>query len=86
MLTADDKKLKGSYVKFLVKDVHLPEPTSILRELHDNDELKGRVLDLSDSAYAEGSPFVVVKVARLRQPCIVSVDRLRRGRKATVAL
>jgi hypothetical protein len=87
MVTAADKKLKGRYVRFLVRDVYLPEPTSILHELHDEEELKGKVLDLSDSAYVEGSPFVVVKVAHLRRPCIVSVDRLLlRGRKAPVEL
>ena len=81
MVTAADKKLKGRVVRFLVKDVYLPEPTSILHELHDDEELKGKVLDLSDSAYVEGSPFVVVKVARLRRPCVVSVDRLLGRRK-----
>lgn len=84
MVTAADKKLKGQYVRFLVRDVHVPEPTTILHELHGEDELKGKVLDLSDSAQVEGSPFVVVKVRRLRRPCVVSVDRLLRGKKAPV--
>jgi len=78
-------KLKGRVVRFLVKDVHLPEPTSILHELHDDDELRGKVLDLSDSARVEGPPFVVVRVAGMRRPCIVSVDRLRgRHKRAPV--
>ena len=85
MVTAD-KKLKGHYVRFLVRDVHIPEPTTILHELHGGDELKGKVLDISDSAQAGGSPFVVVKVRRLRRPCVVSIDRLLRGKKAPVEL
>jgi hypothetical protein len=83
MVTAAYKKLKGQYVRFLVRDVQVPEPTTILHELHDDDELKGKVLDLSDSAQ-EGSPFVVVKVPRLHRPVVVSVDRLLRGKKAPV--
>jgi hypothetical protein len=84
MITAADEKLKGSYVSFLVKDIHHPEPTHVLHELHDNDELKGLVLDLSDSAHAKGAPFVIVKVRRLRKWCIVPVDRLLPKKKAPV--
>jgi len=81
MVHAAYTKLKGRVVRFLVKDVFLPEPTSILHELHDEEELTGKVLDLSDSAYVEGSPFVVVRVAGVRRPCVVSVDRLLGRRK-----
>ena len=76
MLTAADKKLKGRYVRFKVRDIHLPEPTSVLHELHDEQELRGKVVDLSDTGRAKGSAFAVVKVPRLRRPCIISVDRL----------
>jgi hypothetical protein len=81
MVTGADKRLKGRVVRFLVKHVYLPEPASILHELHDAEELSGKVVDLSDSAYVEGSPFVVVQVRGLRRPCVVSVDRLLRSRK-----
>ena len=81
MLTAADRKLKGRTVRFRVRDIYHPEPESILHELHDNDHLKGRVLDLSDTAHAAGSPFVVVKVPRLRRECLVPVDRLLRLRR-----
>jgi hypothetical protein len=81
MLTAADRKLKGRYVRFLVRDIHLPEPAAILHELHDEDELRGKVVDLSDTGQGRGSGFVVVRVPRLRRPCIVSVDRLLRPKK-----
>jgi hypothetical protein len=84
MLTEADKKLKGRTVKFLVRHIHHPEPVTVLHELHDNEELQGRVLALSDCAFIDGSPFAVVKVARLRQQCLVPVDRLRGRRKAPV--
>ena len=84
MLTAADRKLKGRTVRFRVRDIHHPEPVSVLHELHDNEQLAGRVLDLSECALPGAAPFVVVKVPRLRQACLVSVDRLIRRRKAPV--
>jgi hypothetical protein len=86
MLTAADRKLKGRTVRFRVRDIYHPDADAILHELHDNDQLKGRVLDLSDTAQSAGSPFVVVKVPRLRRECLVPVDRLLRRRKAPVEL
>jgi len=83
MLTAADRKLKGRTVRFRVRDIYHPDTDAILHELHDNDQLRGRVLDLSDTAQS-ASPFVVVKVARLRRECLVPVDRLLRRRKAPV--
>jgi hypothetical protein len=86
MLTAADRKLKGRTVRFRVKDIYHPEPVRILHQLHDNEQLRGRVLDLSDCAKPSGSPFVVVKVAGLPQECLVPVDRLLCRRKAPVGL
>ncbi len=85
MVTAADKKLKGRYVRFLIRDIHLPAPTSVLHELHEADELRGKVIDFSDSGNAGEGAFAVVRVAHLRRPCIVSIDRLRHGKKAEVA-
>ena len=80
-LTATDKKLKGQYVRFKVRDIHLPDPAVILRELHNDEELSGKVVDLSDSGRSPGIAFAVVKVPRLRRPCVVLVDRLVPRRK-----
>ncbi|MEP6917385.1 MAG: hypothetical protein ABJC89_17175 [Acidobacteriota bacterium] len=73
-----DDQLKGRYVTFLLRDIHHPQPISILHELHDEDKLRGIVLDLSDGPRAEGSAFVIVKVPRVRELCIVSVDSIER--------
>ena len=86
MVSTTDRRLKGRVVRFRVRDIYLPDPAEILHELHDNDELKGKVLDLSDNAFVGGSPFVVVKVAGLNRHCFVSVDRLLGRRKAPVEL
>jgi len=76
MVNPSQDQLKGRYVRFRVRDIYLPEPAAVLRELHDDEELQGRVLDLSDDARVEGHAFAIVEVSGLRQPCILSVDRL----------
>ena len=86
MITAADRKLNGRIVKFRVRDIHHPAWATILHELHDDDTLRGRVLDLSDCAFVDGSPFVVVKVPHLREQCLVPVDRLLPRRKAPAEL
>lgn len=69
--------LKGRYVQFHVRDIHLPQPVVVLDELHGGDVLEGKVVDLSDSGI-EGSIFVVIEVNGLRQPCVVAADRILR--------
>jgi hypothetical protein len=76
MVNPAHEQLKGRSVRFLVRDIHLPEPTAVLHELHDDEVLEGKVVDLSDDARAEGASFVVVEVAGLRQPCILSIARI----------
>jgi hypothetical protein len=69
------RALKGDYVQFHVRDVHLPEPTALLDELYGSEVLEGKVVDLSDSGEAGGA-FLVIEVSGLRQPCIVAIDRI----------
>jgi hypothetical protein len=76
MVNPSHEQLKGRYVRFRVRDIHLPEPIAVLHELHDDEELEGKVVDLSDDARVEGRAFVVVEVAGLRQQCILSIDRI----------
>jgi hypothetical protein len=68
-------RLKGYYVRFRVQDVHLPDPAAVLQELHGDEVLEGKVVDLSDSGEAGGT-FVVIEVRGLLRPCIVAADRL----------
>jgi hypothetical protein len=62
--------LKGQWVNFRIRDVYLPEPEQILRELHGNDILQGRVVALSDNDRNDGC-FAVVEVQGAREPLIV---------------
>jgi hypothetical protein len=67
--------LKGRNVWFRAGDIHLPEPAEVLHELHSGEILEGRVVDVSDSG-PDGRAFVVIQVDRLRQPCILAVERI----------
>ena len=71
------EQLRGTSVKFRVRDIYLPDPTAVLSELHDDEELTGTVIDLSDDSRDELTAFLVVQVARLREPCIVAVQRIQ---------
>ena len=66
--------LKQTSVKFRVRDIYLPQPASILSKLHEDEELTGVVVDLSDDARDERAAFVVVQSDRLREPCIVPAE------------
>lgn len=77
MTNSEFENLKGRYVQFRIRDIHLPEPAVVLFELHGGEILEGRVVDLSDSGTgAPGSVFVVIEVDGLRQPCILAVERI----------
>jgi hypothetical protein len=84
MITAADRKLKGHVVRFLLRDVHYPDPDAIVHELHDGDRLQGRVLEFCDLDSVDGSPFVIVQVPHLRDVCLVSLGRLLRRKRAPV--
>src|SRR6266568_2131479 len=75
MTNSVHESLRGRYVQFCVRDIHLPEPTVVLQELHGGEVLEGRVVDFSDSG-REGGAFVVIEVDGLRQPCVLAVERI----------
>jgi hypothetical protein len=68
-------ELINQHVRFKVADIHTPHPLVVLYELHGNDLLEGRVVDLSDSGELKEA-FAVVEVEQVRQFLIVPVARL----------
>jgi hypothetical protein len=66
----------GLWVQFAIRDVILPTPDAVLRELHERDVIGGEVVDVSDSAGME-DVFVVVKVAGVERPVVVPIAKLR---------
>src|ERR1051325_8001455 len=67
--------LLDQQVRFKVADIHTPHPLVVLYELHGNEVLEGRVVDLSDSGELKEA-FAVVEVEQVRQFLIVPVERL----------
>jgi hypothetical protein len=67
--------LRDRWVHFRICDVYHPDPAQVLVDLHGNDVLSGKVIDLSDSGKQENA-FVAVEVEGLRQAVIVPVERI----------
>jgi hypothetical protein len=67
--------LRNQWVQFKIRDVYHPDPTTILIDLHGNDLLTGKVIDLSDSGLQKDT-FVVVKVKGIEELLIVPVERI----------
>lgn len=60
-------------MQFRVCDIYLPDPSSVLRELHGNELLCGRVIEMSDTGQ-EKDAFVVVEVEGIERRVIVPAD------------
>lgn len=67
--------LRNRQVQFRVTDIHIPNPLTVLAELHGNDTLNGRVIEMSHTG-TEGQDFAVVEVQGLRPRLVVPVDRI----------
>ena len=65
-----------TWVKFRISDIYNPEPTQVLMELHGEDFLEGKVIDVSDSGGHE-EQYAVVEVEGLTQPVVVPVKYIR---------
>lgn len=68
--------VRDRWVHFKISDVYFPDAAKILGELHGEDLLQGKVLDVSDSGGEEGA-FVVVEVEGLTEPVVVAVGRIK---------
>jgi len=62
--------LRNQQVRFRISDIYLPDPLVILNQLHGEDVLEGRVLDVSDSG-TKSEQFAVIEVQGLDQIIIV---------------
>jgi hypothetical protein len=67
--------LRDQWVRFKTRDIYYPDLTKVLIDLHCNDLLSGKVVDLSDNGMQKDA-FVIVKVERLDDLLIVPVERL----------
>jgi hypothetical protein len=67
--------LRDRWVHFRIRDVYHPDRAQVLMELHGNDVLQGKVIDLSDSGM-QAEAFAVVEVEGIEQPLILPVERI----------
>jgi hypothetical protein len=67
--------LTDRLVNFRVSDAYMPDPREILSELHSDDVLQGRVLDLSDSGL-NTHVYAVVEVEGVSQQIVVPIERI----------
>ena len=67
--------LLNQHVHFKISDIYIPDPRLLIWQLHGDDLLQGKVIDLSDSG-SQQAAFAVIKVKGMEQPMIVPVDCL----------
>ena len=68
-------KLRDRWFHFRIRDVYYPDPAQVLIDLHGNDVLLGKVIDLSDSGM-QAEAFVVVEIEGIAQAVILPVERI----------
>jgi len=68
-------ELRSRWVQFKICDVYIPDPQKLLIELHGDDLLQGKVIDLTDSG-TQKEAFIVVEVKGIEQPVIVPAKRV----------
>ena len=62
-------------VHFKIRDVYHPNPIKILTDLHGDDLLTGKILDLSDSGM-QRNVFAVIEVEEIQELLVVPIERL----------
>jgi hypothetical protein len=62
-------------VHFKIRDVYHPDPMKIMLDLHGNDLLTGKIIDLSDSGVQKNA-FAVIEVEEIQELLVVSVERI----------
>lgn len=68
-------ELRNRWVHFRVRDVYLPDPHEMAFQMHGDDLIQGKIIDLSDSG-AEGGTFAVIEVNEVQGSVIVPLDRI----------
>jgi len=68
-------ELRDRWVHFRIRDIYHPDPAQVLIDLHGNDVLLGKVIDLSDSGM-QPEAFVVVEIEGIEPAVILPVERI----------
>jgi hypothetical protein len=62
-------------VRFKIRDVYHPDPVKILTDLHGDDLLTGKIIDLSDSGMQKHA-FAVIEVEGVSELLVVPIARV----------
>ena len=62
-------------VHFKIRDVYHPAPAEIMLDLHGNDLLTGKIIDLSDSGMQKNA-FAVIEVEGIQELLIVPIEQI----------
>ena len=65
--------LRDHYVQFRLGDIYLPDPLTLIYDLHRNHLVRGRVIEMSDGGEREDA-FVIVVVDDIPHQMIVPVE------------
>ena len=74
-MSSQPSRVNDRWVHFRIRDVFHPEPAALLNQLHGDDILQGRVIDMTQSSI-DDQTYVVVAVPDLAEHLIVRVDRV----------
>jgi hypothetical protein len=62
-------------VHFKIRHVYHPDPMKILTDLHGNDLLTGKIIDLSDSGMQKNA-FAVIEVEGIQELLVVPIEQI----------
>ena len=67
--------LRDHFVQFRLGDIFMPDAATFIYNLHRNDLLRGRVIEMSDCGDKENA-YVVVEVEGIQQRMVVPIERV----------
>jgi hypothetical protein len=70
------KKVPTHWVQFRINDAYVPEPAQILADLHGEDFLEGKLIDVSPSD-SQAEAFGVVEVQGISRPVVVAMKNIK---------
>lgn len=62
-------------VRFKIRDVYHPDPAKIMLDLHGNDLLTGKIIDLSNSGMQKDA-FAVIEVEGIQDLLVVPIEQI----------
>jgi hypothetical protein len=65
-------ELINCQVRFRIRDIYLPDPQIVMKELYGERVLEGRVLEITENH--SGAKFALVEVSKLHTPVLIGLQ------------